>query len=66
MSNPIYLVTVNSTPEKAKDLVAAVINVPLIQILVPRSSTDFLQALKDEYNLVHVANCESGMIKALY
>ena len=40
MSYPIYVVTVNNTPEKAKTLVAAVTNVTVLDITIPGPFAD--------------------------
>ncbi|KAH7330086.1 hypothetical protein BKA65DRAFT_508448 [Rhexocercosporidium sp. MPI-PUGE-AT-0058] len=42
MSTPVYLVSADSEPQRAKDVTAKVIKV-----------------LEKEYNVVHIANCES-------
>jgi hypothetical protein len=55
---PMYVITVDSTPEKASQILAGLIKVCAIttRVLVP--VTNLLKAVEKDYSLVHVANCE--------
>lgn len=55
---PIHIITVDSTPAKAWEILAGLIKVAAPRLRTLTQVTNFRKAVEKDYNLVHVANCE--------